>query len=362
MVTDLDESKTLDELEFFFTPMLVQVSQLPLGMMNSDTAEAIGDEIGEFMDVDTDDGRKAVGRFLRIKVRIDIRKPLMRGVMVIVDSIGSERWCPMAYEHLPDFCYICGLMGHIDKLCDVEWVRGKPLPYDRSLRVFPPKKKGSSEFGGKGGSNSMLPWHTNSGGSGSRGSLSDSFRKSKEGLRSEAPNWRKNISGSVEEGKGGLAVGEEKEVTSPLKILDKASLALAEKEKDARKKLFPALSGKEKVNSAILDVNRGMQKEVHSEELIPADATKLNEKKKWKRAKLGEEEKKGGGLAKGSGTLNSSPSLVEKKRGREEEMMDATEPNDDGPKRARKGDEEMFEVVTSKNEEAGPADWSCESS
>lgn len=165
VVTDLDESKALEELEFNFIPIWVQVSQLPLGMMNARTAEALGDEIGVFLEADTDEGDKAVGRFLRFKVKIDIRKPLMRGMTVIADSNNVERWCPLAYEHLPDFCYVCGLLGHTDKLCDVAWEKGKPLPYSRSLRCSPPNKKGVLELGGRGEFRSMLPWR--SGGSGS---------------------------------------------------------------------------------------------------------------------------------------------------------------------------------------------------
>jgi hypothetical protein len=79
IVADMDQTKTLDEIEFVHVPIWFQVSKLPLGMMNFSTAEAIGDEISCFIEADTDDGNVAVGRFLRIKVRIDIRKPLMRG-------------------------------------------------------------------------------------------------------------------------------------------------------------------------------------------------------------------------------------------------------------------------------------------
>ena len=111
----------------------MQVSHLPLGLMNASAAEDIGGEIGEFMEVDIVNGTFPVGRFLRIKVRIDVRKPLMRGVTVIVDSVGTKKWCPLAYEHLPDFYCICGLLGHTDKLCSQSWDKGNSLPFDRSL-------------------------------------------------------------------------------------------------------------------------------------------------------------------------------------------------------------------------------------
>lgn len=362
VVTDLDESKTLDELEFSFTPIWVQVLQLPLGMMNSETAEAIGDEIGEFMDVDTDDGKKAVGRFLRIKVRIDIRKPLMRGVTVIADSNGVERWCPVAYEHLPDFCYICGLLGHIDKLCDIAWEKGKPLPYDRSLRVFPPKKKGTLEAGGRGGSNSMLPWRSNSGGSGSRGSLSGSFGKSQGDQRSDALNWRKDDAGREEDGKVGSRAGEEKEVMSPMKISDKALLMSDKGEKDAKKSLLPDLSSPADMNHVILDMNSAMHAAVKSGVQLPLEIKNLNVKKrKWTRGGQRKGERQEEGKPKGSVAHTSSSSPTAKKRGREEEMVDVVELVEDGMKRARNDEVGTVETVDKKSLLAGPADRSCES-
>jgi hypothetical protein len=38
--------------------------------------------------MEADDGDMAVGQYLRIKVKLDIRKPLMRGVMVDVGVEG----------------------------------------------------------------------------------------------------------------------------------------------------------------------------------------------------------------------------------------------------------------------------------
>jgi hypothetical protein len=48
-------------------------------MMNKVMGEAIGAEIGEFMDVEAQEDGSAVGRVLRIKVHLDVRKPLMGG-------------------------------------------------------------------------------------------------------------------------------------------------------------------------------------------------------------------------------------------------------------------------------------------
>ena len=79
--------------------------KMPLGMMNKAAVEAIGEMIGEVIEVDADDDDSAIGQFMRIKVRLDIRKLLMRGVTLDLGDETKEipKWCPLVYEFLPDF-------------------------------------------------------------------------------------------------------------------------------------------------------------------------------------------------------------------------------------------------------------------
>jgi hypothetical protein len=64
-----------------------------MGMMNREVVEIIGNGVGEFMDVDVEENGTAVGQYLRVKVRIDIQCPLMRGVtMEMEEDVSSERW------------------------------------------------------------------------------------------------------------------------------------------------------------------------------------------------------------------------------------------------------------------------------
>lgn len=131
VVVDIDDSKTLEELEFTHIPIWARISNLPMGMMNRMTGEAIGNEIGEFVEADVGSGGKAVGAFLRIKIRLDIRTPLMRGVTVLVGKKGEEveHWCPLVYEFLPDFCFVCGLIGHTEKTCSTILAKGENRQY-----------------------------------------------------------------------------------------------------------------------------------------------------------------------------------------------------------------------------------------
>jgi len=80
--------------------------------------KAIGDKVGETIEVDRDQDGSAVGCYLCINVPLDIRKPLRRGVTMEGEKKGDKIWCRFQYEFLPNFCYTCELLGHVDKECD----------------------------------------------------------------------------------------------------------------------------------------------------------------------------------------------------------------------------------------------------
>lgn len=142
VMIDLDETKSNEEMEFTSIPIWVRVRKLPFGMMNKAVGEAIGSEIGSFISMDLDEDGTTLGRYLRIKVRLDIRKPLMRGVTVFLgEKEDKPAWCPVEYEFLPDFCYTCGLIGHIDKNCDIKLAHGEIQQYTKYLRCLPNKGK-----------------------------------------------------------------------------------------------------------------------------------------------------------------------------------------------------------------------------
>ena len=204
VVVEFDESKALEEFDFSSIPIWVRVEHLPLGLMNRGVAETIGDDVGAFMEVDADGGDSAVGRVLCIKIRLDIRKPLRLGIMVDIGDGKGEHWCPITYEYLPDFCYICGLIGHVDRACSKKLGKNEPAPFSRELRYMPPRKPlGSGHPARSGDSGSWRSGRSDSWSSGGRS-------------RSDDLSWRKDL----EKGKTKLIEGkknEAEEVTSPLK-------------------------------------------------------------------------------------------------------------------------------------------------
>lgn len=53
---------------------------------------------------------------MRIKIRLDVRKPLKRKKK-IVKKDGKEIIVNCKYERLGDFCFSCGMVTHTDMFC-----------------------------------------------------------------------------------------------------------------------------------------------------------------------------------------------------------------------------------------------------
>ncbi|XBJ18032.1 hypothetical protein VPH35_009303 [Triticum aestivum] len=145
VMEEFDPEKTVDEYEFNLIPMWIRVFGLPLGYMNRATGERIGADFHDLVEVDVRHDGKAVGKFLRVKVKLDIKEPLMRGFVLDrgekkgkddaeeMEVIGETKkkkkkemlWCRFEYEYMPDFCYTCGVIGHGEKDCSSKPIRGE---------------------------------------------------------------------------------------------------------------------------------------------------------------------------------------------------------------------------------------------
>uniref|UniRef100_A0A803Q743 Zinc knuckle CX2CX4HX4C domain-containing protein n=1 Tax=Cannabis sativa TaxID=3483 RepID=A0A803Q743_CANSA len=99
------------------TPFWIQVFRLPFLSKSETLARFIGNLIGTFFDVHEDSLSEGWGPFLRIRVAIDLSKPLLRGQLVTFPWIADELWLEYRYERLLDFCYDCGIIGYVFDKC-----------------------------------------------------------------------------------------------------------------------------------------------------------------------------------------------------------------------------------------------------
>lgn len=78
--------------------------------------------MGEILDVDVAEFEVHWGKFLRVRVQIDVTKKIVRGKRIvtkknmkgkrIVIEGGEQRWISFKYERLLNFCYHYGLLCH----------------------------------------------------------------------------------------------------------------------------------------------------------------------------------------------------------------------------------------------------------
>ncbi|KAK6163123.1 hypothetical protein DH2020_002964 [Rehmannia glutinosa] len=111
-VADINPS----EINYSHCDFWVQLHHLPLGLMNKEFAKIAGNSIGRFLETDTDAFGSVMGKYIRIKVNIDITKPLHR--VIHADVHGQKRAIYLKYERLPDFCFHCGIIGHVFRDCE----------------------------------------------------------------------------------------------------------------------------------------------------------------------------------------------------------------------------------------------------
>ncbi|GMP71721.1 hypothetical protein CsSME_00030018 [Camellia sinensis var. sinensis] len=130
----------LSEIAFW-----IQVHNLPILSMTKEVGYLIGNKIGSTLDVEYGTGGLAVGRYMRIRVTLNVAKPLCRGMKLAIHNRESV-WVTFKYERLPNFCYFCGLLGHSEKECNTllshpETGPGKAMQYGPWLRANVPKTR-----------------------------------------------------------------------------------------------------------------------------------------------------------------------------------------------------------------------------
>uniref|UniRef100_A0A0A9A291 CCHC-type domain-containing protein n=1 Tax=Arundo donax TaxID=35708 RepID=A0A0A9A291_ARUDO len=122
--------------------------------MQKSVGQKLGSWIGKVVKVEADEDGWGWGEFLRIKVQLDISKPLIRGLWIRLDEeiecngLRSIRhFFIVKYEKLPNFCYICGKIGHIEEECERKLEKGEKRQYGAFLLASPYRRqKGSGSL------------------------------------------------------------------------------------------------------------------------------------------------------------------------------------------------------------------------
>ncbi|KAL5795043.1 hypothetical protein ACOSP7_003637 [Xanthoceras sorbifolium] len=79
----------------------------------------LGGLIGVVQEIDGGDSGDCMGKFLRVRVLINVQQPLKRGLRFAFGVGGEVCSSLLCYERLSNFCFYCGCMGHLLRECHV---------------------------------------------------------------------------------------------------------------------------------------------------------------------------------------------------------------------------------------------------
>lgn len=117
LLEEIDGSSQPSNIPMQWCPFWLRLYNLPMNSRSERAVRAIGGCLGDVMEVESDG--IAWDKSARLKVRIDITKPLRR-IQKIKARGGEVAMIEIKYERLPTFCYECGIIGHIERDCQME--------------------------------------------------------------------------------------------------------------------------------------------------------------------------------------------------------------------------------------------------
>ncbi|KAM6600189.1 hypothetical protein CsatA_019798 [Cannabis sativa] len=120
----------------------VQIHDLKTGYMLEKVVRKAGDYVGKFVKTDAKNFNGIWREYLRVRATIDIDKPLKRRMKLCKDN-GEWIWANFKYEHIPTFCFVCGIIGHSERFCPRRFDEDyNPLvkPYGNGMRAQNKKK------------------------------------------------------------------------------------------------------------------------------------------------------------------------------------------------------------------------------
>ncbi|XP_042958199.1 uncharacterized protein LOC122293796 [Carya illinoinensis] len=143
----------LGRMSFDKVAMWAQFHNLPLAGMSKEYGVRIGSSLGKVKEVEVDVDDVGWGSFLRVKILLDLTKPLARGCTIKLQ--GIQTWVLITYEKLPRFCLDCGRIIHDEMDCKIAAGKtsdtkqfGSWLLADGGVRRFPySSRRGSTMFG-----------------------------------------------------------------------------------------------------------------------------------------------------------------------------------------------------------------------
>jgi hypothetical protein len=123
-VVDFDGTIPPSRMNFDNAAFWIRTYNLPPACMRKAIGLKIGSSMGPVKKVDVIEGEAGWDEYLRVRVMLDLTKPLARGRMLHLKE--KYVWIDFKYERLPKFCFHCGVISHGKGGCFSLQNRSKP--------------------------------------------------------------------------------------------------------------------------------------------------------------------------------------------------------------------------------------------
>ncbi|CAM0945808.1 unnamed protein product [Alopecurus aequalis] len=127
------------QVDFDRMTIWARILALPNRLMNSERGFAIAEPIGVVKKVESDALGRCWGGYMRVRVEIEVKDPLVRYVTVFSKKLQRTESFAVQYEKLPLYCFFCGLLGHTKLAClnPVDADEDGELPYSAKRILVP---------------------------------------------------------------------------------------------------------------------------------------------------------------------------------------------------------------------------------
>lgn len=125
----------LEKTELNAITLWTQIHDLPTGFMSESVAKCIGERVGKLIEGDPNNFSGPKREYLRVRVKMDVHKALKKQLCLKRGKGGDGAWVTIRYERLPTFCFQCGILGHGENFCQLNYNN----PDGISVRNFGPE-------------------------------------------------------------------------------------------------------------------------------------------------------------------------------------------------------------------------------
>ncbi|KAL8552031.1 hypothetical protein ACS0TY_000913 [Phlomoides rotata] len=152
LLHELGVGKKPSDVSPYLATFWTRLYDLPTSARNQKNIRAIASPRGEVIEIDTA-SLNGINRSVKVKIRVDTGKPLKQEIK-LAQKNDTYLWVPIKYERLPSFCFICGMLGHMRRECDladderdIQSLPDNILPFGDWMRASPYKKTSVSTTG-----------------------------------------------------------------------------------------------------------------------------------------------------------------------------------------------------------------------